>query len=168
VKNQEQLRLSLNDNLATVLVFIDLRKAFDTVDHVLLLLNNLITQTIQLLSNRSCPYEKLLGKSAVQRLGWNNFSIPQYVMHIGVLGPLLFLMFINHLCALGLHSKQTLFADISTINHGKFFEIKVLNPCDYNNQMHILESVGIAPLLVRLFNHFCLVVFDTTSNDAQS
>jgi hypothetical protein len=34
--------------------------------------------------------------------------------------------------------------------------------------MRILESVSITPLLVRLFNHFCLVMFDTMSNDAQS
>jgi hypothetical protein len=96
-------------------VFLDLSKAFDTINHQLLLIKlkfyNFDDSTIALienyLSNRTMivKLNGSLSKSAKLEIG-----VPQG----SVLGPLLFIIFINDLIYLQLQSKLIMFADDTT------------------------------------------------------
>ena len=103
-----------NDVIA---VFLDFSKAFDTVDHNLLILklayynfdSNIILLIKNYLTNRSIK---------VNINGRMSHSSP---LHAGVpqgsvLGPLLFILFINDMCYLKIKSNMVLFADDTTIS----------------------------------------------------
>ena len=106
----------LNDRKFTTASFIDLKKAFDTINHKILLqklphfgLNlNLITWITSYLSNRKqqCTVNGVTSKVRPIVCG-----VPQG----SILGPLLFLMFINDVDTNIVHSKVLLYADDTVI-----------------------------------------------------
>ena len=108
----ENWKRSLDDSKSLVSVFLDLSKAFDTVDHLLLIRKlhfyNFSIDTIKLisnyLSNRTvrANIDGTLSKSEKMNVG-----IPQGT----VLGPVLFIVYINDMCHLPLSSILVLFAD---------------------------------------------------------
>ena len=103
-----------NDVIA---VFLDFSKAFDTVDHNLLILKltyynfdaNLTHLIKNYLTNRSIK---------VNINGRMSHSSPLHsgVPQGSVLGPLLFILFINDMCYLKIKSNMVLFADDTTIS----------------------------------------------------
>ena len=112
----ENLRNALDSGNDIIAVFLDLSKAFDTIDHVLLLHKlqyyyfdiPLIALFKNYLSNRTIKV-KVNGKLSHSKL--LNIGVPQG----SVLGPLLFIIYINDMCSLKLNSKIILFADDTTI-----------------------------------------------------
>ena len=99
-----------------IAIFLDLSKAFDTVDHELLLVKlryygfgrNSLDLLRSYLSDRYSivNFDGKLSKKEKLKSG-----VPQG----SVLGPLLFIIFINDMCHLQLNSKKSIFADDTTL-----------------------------------------------------
>lgn len=106
----------MDNNLSTTALFMDLSKAFDCVDHSILLFkmekagireNALKLMTSYLTNRQICV--KVNGKISEPIIV--NSSVPQG----SCLGPLLYLMYVNDFGYLNLHGKPKLFADDTTI-----------------------------------------------------
>jgi retron-type reverse transcriptase len=111
-------RDSLDDSDSLVAVFIDLRKAFDTIDRGLLL------EKLKLygFSDRSHGLMENLLTDRKYKVKLNDVESEIKNSDIGVpegsiTGPLLFIIFINDLCYLNTESKMVLFADDTTLYH---------------------------------------------------
>ena len=111
-------RNNIDDHKNTVAVFLDLRKAFDTVNHELLILklklygfdNSMISLMSNYLTDRTF-------KVKIENLTSADTKITNGVPQGSILGPLLFLIYINDMCFLQLNSATHLFADDTTLSY---------------------------------------------------
>ena len=109
---------TLDNNESLAAIFVDLRKAFDTIDRGLLLeklklygFNDKSHDLIEnLLTDRKYKV-KLNGNESVIKN--SDIGVPEG----SITGPLLFIIFINDICYLKTESKMILFADDTTIFH---------------------------------------------------
>ena len=108
----DQILESMDKGSLTGAVFLDLPKAFDTVDHPLLI-NKLKSLGV---TGKSLAWFHSYLSCRIQRTMCNNALSPPAKITTGVpqgsiLGPLLFLVYINGIQSVLNHSKMTMFAD---------------------------------------------------------
>ena len=108
----DDILLGMNDKQYTVAAFIDLKKAFDTINHEILIRklphfginNNIIRWVGNYLTNRK---QKCIVNGKTSKEADIVCGVPQG----SILGPLLFLLFINDIDENLLHSRVLLYAD---------------------------------------------------------
>lgn len=119
----DQMLLDLDKDNVTGLVFVDYKKAFDLIDHDLLLLKlkslgvgeDLLPIFRDYLSGRT-QYVDIDGHYSTKRAV--SLGVPQG----SILGPVLFLIFINDLPTVIQHSMVDIYADDTTISYSSNFK----------------------------------------------
>ena len=116
VQFSENLYKNINNGQSTIAVYIDLRKAFDTVNHDILL-NKL---SILGVKRKNFNWIQNYLKDRSQRTLVNNICSSNAEVRCGVpqgsvLGPLLFLIYVNDMQNILLRSKHYLYADDTVI-----------------------------------------------------
>ena len=116
VNFMEKITNSLDDMKAVISVFIDLKKAFDTIDHTILLqklnhygIRGIVNQWICSYLTYRKQYVQIKGtKSTLERI---ICGVPQG----SILGPTLFNLYLNDICNVSSILEFTLFADDTNI-----------------------------------------------------
>jgi hypothetical protein len=147
----EDIYNGINENKKCSALYIDITKAFDTVDHSILL------DKLWMAGVRGLPHKwfrsYLKNRKQCVRVGEslsNLKNIEHGVPQGSVLGPILFLVYINDLCNANLYGKLTAFADdtaltysdtdLKTIYSQMSIDLKILNYWFCKNFMVLSEK----------------------------
>ena len=126
-----QIENNMDNKMYSCGIFIDLKKAFDTVDH-LILLHKLDHYGVRVVTNNWFA-SYLLGRQQTTQIGAKNISKKEVILsgvpQGSVLGPLLFLVYINDISNSSDQLKFYLFADDTNLLYAdknlRELEIKV-------------------------------------------
>ena len=113
----DQLLFDLDKNRASGLVFIDYKKAFDLIDHGLLL-EKLKTYGVRD-NELDLPRSYLSGRTQYVHINGCHSSLRTLLAGVpqgSILGPSLFLLFINDLQSAARHSTVDIYADDTTLS----------------------------------------------------
>ena len=123
---------AMNDNKFTVAVFINAMKAFDTVNHQILL-NKMKKLGIKgnllewVRDYHTARYQRTLANNITSKQNTITCGVPQG----SVLGPLLFIIYINDISKAITNCKVSLYADDTVI---------YISHSDYLNAVHLIQS----------------------------
>uniref|UniRef100_A0A1B6MSN0 Reverse transcriptase domain-containing protein n=1 Tax=Graphocephala atropunctata TaxID=36148 RepID=A0A1B6MSN0_9HEMI len=116
----EHVYKGVNEKMACGAIYLDITKAFDTVDHDILL------GKMWLAGFRGLPFDwfesYLKGRTQKVRVGGflsDLGSVVHGVPQGSVLGPILFLFYLNDLCDAHFHGKVTAFADDTALGYAE-------------------------------------------------
>lgn len=155
---------SINNNKKTLAIYLDISKAFDSVNH------NLLIQKLQAAGIReNCSnwfISYLSNRMQRVKIG-NSFShyskLDKGVPQGSTLGPLLFLIFINDLCKLKLNGKMITYADDSVLLYSSH-DLDLLKQDVEKDLMTINNWFSINDLILNLnkskFMFFSLTISD--------
>ena len=155
----DQLITSLENGEYTIGIFLDVSKAFDTVDHVILLKKKSSHYGIRgsalkwfesYLSNRKqyVTYNGIASSTQTIRCG-----VPQG----SILGPLLFWIYINDLCSMCKHTIPILFADDTNLFSGGK-DIRTLENNINNELLNISLGLKVNKLSLNIKNTHYMVI----------
>ena len=140
----EEISSSLDNKKATIGVFIDLKKAFDTIDHTLLI-RKLDHYGIHGLSNNWVK-SYLEGREQFVQVDEYRSNVSEILCGVpqgSVLGPKLFILYINNICNVSKLLKFILFADDTNIlNNGDNLEVLCKEISTELNKLHIWFDVN--------------------------
>ena len=146
----EDWKKSLDSKKEVITMFLDLSKAFDTVDHQLLIHK---LKFFKFKSSLIKLIENYLTDRSI-RVNINNTLSKKKSITVGVpqgsvLGPLLFIMYTNDMSLLKLHSSSWLFADDTTIALDGTSIIDIINKIQ-EDLAKIIEWLNSNKLLINL------------------
>ena len=128
IKIQDMITKAIDNKKHSLGIFIDLAKAFDTVDHSILIkkLNNYGVRGVPLVWFRNyldARYQRVRCNGALSESRLITYGVPQG----SNLGPLLFLLCINDLTNVSQALKLVLFADDTTafLEHSSLAELEI-------------------------------------------
>ena len=137
----EKVNSAIDKHESTLGVFIDMQKAFDTVDHKILLrklqcygIRVLALDWIKSYLANRCQY--LCYKNSNSELKNIKCGVPQG----SILGPVLFILYINDMCEVSKLLNIILFADDSSIFYSTRNIVDIA--CTINNELEKLELIN--------------------------
>lgn len=153
-----KVKNNIDGNKVCLGIFIDLKKAFDTVSHNILL-NKLVDLGIT--GNALKIFESYLtGRSQIVKIGkfqssakYLKYGIPQG----SLLGPLLFLIYINNICNLDLKGEISLYADDTCLFYFGYQINSIIK--EAQNDLNLLNTWFQCNLLTLNINKTHFVIF---------
>ena len=136
-------------------IFVDLRKAFDTINHSILL--SKWEQLFRSYSSHRKQYVNLNGNNSTLK------KLPTGVPQFSILGPLLFLVYINELPSLSNLSNFTLFADDTTVAKRDDNIENISSKC--NTVLEILNSWSTKNRLTINFEKTEFIIFSNREHE---
>ena len=150
--------LNIDNGLINAILFIDLKKAFDTIDHEILLKKlewcGLRAKTLQLFRNYLLQRTQLTVVNGVKsKANIIRCGVPQG----SILGPLLFLLYINDLPNCNLLSKPKMYADDTNLTYAAKNQDELVSAMN-RDLVHLKQWLSANKLSLNVLKTKCMFI----------